>query len=65
MLLEGKALNWIEGFLEDYLMWSNKNGVINEWKAKDIIIKIFSTWERFVIKIKANFEVMNERKKVE
>ena len=29
-LLEGKALNWIEGFLEDYLVWSNKNKVINK-----------------------------------
>jgi hypothetical protein len=43
ILLEGKALNWIEGFLEDYLTWSNKNSVINERKAEDTTIKIFGT----------------------
>ena len=44
-------------------MWSDKNGVINKQKAKDIIIKIFGTWERFVIEIKVNFGIMNECKK--
>ena len=64
-LLEGKALNWIEGFLEDYLVWSNKNKVINKWKAKDTTIKIFDTWEGFVTEIKANFGVMDKRKEAE
>lgn len=64
-LLEGKALNWIEGFLEDYLVWSDKNGVINERKAEDTTIKIFGTWEGFVTEIKANFGVMDERKEAE
>ena len=44
-------------------MWSDKNEVINEWKAEDTIIKIFGTWEGFVTKIKANFGIMNECKK--
>ena len=65
MLLKRKALNWIKGFLENYLMWSDKNKIINKRKAENTTIKIFSTWEGFVMKIKANFEVMNERKEAE
>ena len=36
-------MNWIKGFLEDYLIYNDKEGVINENKAEDITIKIFQT----------------------
>lgn len=58
-------MNWIEGFLEDYLICSNKDEVINKNKAKDITIKIFQTWTRFLSEIKANFGVMDEQKEAE
>ena len=42
-LLEGKAMQWIEGFLEDYLTLTNKQGEINHKKMEDTTVKIFKT----------------------
>jgi hypothetical protein len=64
-LLEGKAMNWIEGFLEDYLNLTNTKGEINHSKMEDTTIKIFATWKGFVDEIKANFGVTDERKEAE
>ena len=64
-LLEGKAMNWIEGFLEDYLNCTNSRGEINEKKMEDTTIKIFQTWDGFLEEIKTNFGVMDEQKEAE
>src|ERR1700683_1366220 len=39
-LLEGKALDWVEGFLEDYLVNTNSKGEINK-RMGDVTVKIF------------------------
>lgn len=64
-LLEGKAMNWIEGFLDDYLANSDDEGVMNERKAEDTTIKIFGSWDGFLSEIRANFGVMDERREAE
>jgi hypothetical protein len=64
-LLEGKAMHWIEGFLEDYLKHTNDKGVIKEDKMEDTTVKIFKTWNGFLEEIKVNFGVMDERKEAE
>jgi hypothetical protein len=64
-LLEGKAMNWIEGFLEDYLNLTNSKGEINHSKMEDTTIRIFATWKGFVNEIKANFGVTDERREAE
>jgi hypothetical protein len=64
-LLEGKAIHWIEGFLEDYLQNTNALGEIKEDKMEDTTVKIFKTWNGFLEEIKVNFGVMDERKEAE
>lgn len=64
-LLEGKAMNWIEGFLDDYLNLTNAKGGINHDKMEDTTIRIFETWDGFVSEIKANFGVTDERREAE
>ena len=58
-------MNWIEGFLEDYLNCTNSRGEINEKKMEDTTIKIFQTWDGFLEEIKTNFGVMDEQKEAE
>ena len=64
-LLEGKAMNWIEGFLEDYLENTNEEGQINLRKMEATTIKIFQTWDGFLQEIRANFGIMDERREAE
>ena len=64
-LLDGKAMHWIEGFLEDYLKNTNKKGEIIEDQMEDTTVKIFQTWDGFLNEIRANFGVMDERKEAE
>jgi Retrotransposon gag protein/Zinc knuckle len=61
-LLEGKAHQWIEGFLEDYLKNTNKQGEINKTGMETTTVIIFSAWEGFISELKANFGVTDEKK---
>ena len=58
-------MHWIEGFLEDYLNYTNSKGEINEKKIEDTTIKIFQTWDGFLEEIKTNFGVIDEHKEAE
>src|SRR4051794_7914870 len=63
-LLQGKALNWVEGFLEDYLNHSGPNGELSK-NMEPTTIKIFNKWNGFLDEIKTNFGVMDEKSEAE
>jgi Retrotransposon gag protein/Zinc knuckle len=63
-LLEGKAMNWVEGFLEDYLTHTNKEGIFFNNMQKETLV-LFQTWEGFLNGLRANFGVMDERAEAE
>lgn len=64
-LLDGKAMNWIEGFLDDYLTNTNREGKLDIGTMEETTMKIFGTWNGFIGELKANFGVMDERKEAE
>jgi hypothetical protein len=64
-LLEGKAMMWIEGFLEDYLIHTNPKGEMDTRKMEDTTLKIFGSWDGFIEEIKKNFGVADERREAE
>ena len=57
-------MNWIKGFLEDYLSKTNKEGTIFN-NIEKTTITIFQRWEGFLIELRANFGVIDEKKEVE
>jgi hypothetical protein len=61
-LLEGKALHWVEGFLDDYLR--NVDPGVGEVtkEMEPTTRKIFKSWGGFLDEIKANFGVTDEKK---
>lgn len=64
-LLQGAALNWIEGFVQDYLENTNKYGQISNDTMEDKTVEIFSTWKGFVKNIKATFGEVDEHRTAE
>lgn len=63
-LLNGKAMNWIEGFLDDYLNCTNGTGSIND-SMEETTKKIFGSWDGFLEEIKINFGVMDEKREAQ
>jgi hypothetical protein len=63
-LLEGKALQWVEGFLADYLDNVEESGRING-DMDDTTKTIFGSWDGFLQEIKSNFGVMDEQREAE
>ena len=57
-------MNQIEGFLEDYLIKTNKARILfNNIKA--IIFTIFQIQEGFIEELKANFSIIDKKAEVE
>lgn len=58
-LLAGDALNWIEGFLQDYMEHTDRYGSTND-NMEDRTMEIFGTWRGFERQIKATFGEVDE-----
>jgi hypothetical protein len=58
-LLTGTALNWVEGFVADYLQNKDANGKVSS-KMDDKTVEVFSTWEGFMKNFKSNFGEIDE-----
>jgi hypothetical protein len=62
--LEGEALDWIEGFLGDYIREKDDIGSINVDMRQETQI-IFDNYNNFVKKLKATFRVVDEEAQAE
>jgi hypothetical protein len=59
-LLEGKALHWIEGHLEEYLTKRDEYRQVMS-NMSDAALEIFKSWLGFTKHIKAAFGVLNKQ----
>jgi hypothetical protein len=63
-LLKGEALNWIEGFVVDYMKHANPKGQCTTAMQQGTI-EIFGTYKGFVKRIKATFGEIDEERQAE
>jgi hypothetical protein len=63
-LLRGAALNWIEGYIQDYMKNTNAKGQITTAMRVDTQ-KMFGTYKGFILRINATFGEVDEEKVAE